>query len=72
MKTIYIYKRNEEKIDEATLCFGDVLNSRGVVGPGERSVLPGHVRELGYHGGPQGVQSNIVGPFDDLPPSATT
>ena len=51
---------------------GDVLNSRGVVGPGERSLLPGHVRELGYHGGLQGDQSNIAGPVDDLPPSATT
>ena len=48
------------------------INSRAIVGPGERSLLPGHVRELGYHGGLQGDQSNIAGPVDDLPPSATT
>ena len=42
-------------MDEATLCLGDVLDSRAVVGPGERTFLPGHVRELGHHVGIQGV-----------------
>ena len=40
-------------MDGATLCLGDVLDSRAVVGPGERTLLPGHVREWGNHGGLQ-------------------
>ena len=51
-------------MDEATLCLGDVLDSRVVVRPGERTLLPGHVREWGYHGGLHGVQSVLVGPVD--------
>ena len=38
-------------MDEATLCLGDVLDSRAVVGPGERTLLPGPVREWGHLGG---------------------
>ena len=40
------------KNEEATLCFGDWLDSRA----GERTLLPGHVRE----GGLQGVPSVMV------------
>ena len=53
-------------MDEATLCLGDVLDSRAVVGPGERTLLPGHVREWGNHVDLQEVQSVLVGPVDDL------
>merc|ERR1711860_222335 len=53
------------KIDEATLCFGDTLDYSVVVGLGERTLLPGHVREWGIHGGLQGVQSVLVAPVDD-------
>ena len=52
-------------MDEATLCFGDVLNYRVVVGLGECILLPGHVREWGHHVGLQGVRSVLVGPVDD-------
>ena len=31
----------------------------------ERSLPPGHVRELCHHGGLWGVQSVMVGPVDD-------
>ena len=40
-------------MDEATLCLGDMLDSRAVVGPGEYTLLPGHVREYGHYGGLQ-------------------
>ena len=42
-----------------------MLDSRVVVGLGERTLLPGHVREWGHHGGLQGVRSVLVGPVDD-------
>ena len=32
-------KMINKKIDEATLCFGDALASKAVVGPGERTLL---------------------------------
>ena len=41
----------KKKIDEATLRLGKVLDSRAVVGLGERKLLSGHVREWGNHGG---------------------
>ena len=42
-----IYRRRCKNVDEATICFGDALDSRAVVGPGgERSLLPGHVRSV--------------------------
>ena len=40
-------------------------DSRAVVGLGERTLLPGHVREWGLHGGLQGVRSVLVAPVDD-------
>ena len=47
-----IYKRiKKKKLDEATLCLRDLLDSRAVVGLGERTLLPGHVLEWGHHGG---------------------
>ena len=51
-------------MDEAPLCLGDVLNSRVVVRPGERTLLPGHVSEWGHYGGLQVVRSVLVGPVD--------
>ena len=35
------------------------------MGPGERTLLPGHVCEWGHHVGLQGVRSVLVGPVDD-------
>ena len=62
----YIEKDKErKKLDEATLRLGDVLDSRAIVGLGERNLLPGHVRELGHHVGLQGVRSVLVCPVDD-------
>ena len=52
-------------MDEATLCLGDVLNSRAVVGTGECTLLPGHVCEWGHHVALQEVRSVLVGPVDD-------
>ena len=49
---------------EATLCLGDVLDSRAVVGPGERSLPTGHEREWGHNVGLQGVRSVLVGLVD--------
>ena len=37
----------KKNVNEATLCLGDALASRRVVGPGERTLLPVHV----LHGG---------------------
>ena len=54
-----------KEIDEATLCFGDPLDYSVVVGLGERTLLPGHVREWGLHGGLQGVRSVLMAPVDD-------
>ena len=34
------------------------------MGLDERTLLPGHVREWGHHGGLQGVRSILVGPVD--------
>ena len=53
------------KIDEATLCFGDTLDYSVVVGLGDRNLLPGHVEEWGLHGGLQGVRSVLVATVDD-------
>ena len=47
------------------LCYRDALDSRAVVGPGERTLPAGHVSEQGHHGGLQGVQSVMVGPVED-------
>ena len=61
-----IYRRGwTKKFDEATLGFWDALDSRAVVGPGECTFLPGHVREPGHLGGLQGIQSVMGGPIDD-------
>ena len=58
-----IQKRiKKKKIDEATRCLGDVLDSRAVVGPRERNLLPWHVRKWGHHVSLQGVRSVLVGP----------
>ena len=54
-----------KKLDEATPCLGDTLEYSVVVGLGERTLLPGHVREWGLHGGLQGAQSVEVAPVDD-------
>ena len=59
------YENLKKKLEEVILCFGDALDSRVVVGPGELTLLPGHVREWGHHGGLQGVRSFIVGPVED-------
>ena len=40
----------KKNFDEATLCLGDALASRGVLGPDDFTLLPGHVHELGHHG----------------------
>ena len=58
-------RHKTRKIDKTTLCLGDVLDSRAVVGRGERTLVPGHVRKAGHYVGLQGVQSVLVGPFDD-------
>ena len=42
-----------------------MLDSRVVVGLGKHTLLPGHVREFGHHGGLQGVRSVLVAPVDD-------
>ena len=52
--------------DSVTRC-----NLRAVVGPSERTLLPGHGHKWGHHGGLQGVRSVMVHPVDDRLPSAT-
>ena len=51
------------------------IYSRGLQGGADHqkkhSLLPGHVRKPGHHGGLQGVQSVIVDPVEDLLTSGT-
>ena len=48
----------KKKCYEATLCLGEGLDSRAVVGLDERNLFPGHI-------GLQGVRSDLVVPGDD-------
>ena len=47
-----------------------MLDSSVIVGSGQRTLLPGHAREPGHHGGLQGVQSVMVVPDDGPLPSS--
>ena len=53
MKMIYRRGKRKNNLVKPPPCLRDVLDSRTVVGPGERTLLPGHVREWGHHGGLQ-------------------
>ena len=66
-----IEEDEKENFDEDTIWNVDTLNSISVVGPGERTLLPGHVGEPGHHGGLKGVGSVMIGPVDDPLPSTT-
>ena len=46
----------KEKTNKANPCFGNAHDSKAVVGLGERTLLPRHVREYCYHEGLQGVK----------------
>ena len=56
---VYIQGRHDKSVrKEVTPCLGEVLDSRVVVGLGERTLLPGHVRETGTSPR-QGLASSI-------------
>ena len=62
---------NISTMDKAAFCVDDTLYSIGLLGGGERTLIPGYVREPGHHGGLQGVQSVLVRPVYDPLPSAS-
>ena len=61
----YIEENEKSEFDEAALCVDDTMDPGWLVGAGDHTFLPGYCRQLGHHGGLQGVKSGLVGPADD-------